>query len=204
MDLARSQQLIAAINAYRPEVDGSLEKRLKPIEPSAGGPAAPVPPARRSPEPVPEARRAGSAADVPVAGLGTLGTATTDLFAATKFPLSGTAEAGDALVLDPDRPGYLRKVESAADPGVVGIASGSSAYGEEGRLETPVIGTGFALVKADAQYGAIRPGDLLVTSATPGHAMKAPQVLAGGTVIGKSLEPLESGTGLIKVLVMAR
>jgi hypothetical protein len=63
-------------------------------------------------------------------------------------------------------------------------------------------------VKADASYGAIQAGDLLTTSPTDGHAMKAQPIDLGGveiyrpgTIIGKALEPLESGTGLIEVFV---
>ena len=57
--------------------------------------------------------------------------------------------------------------------------------------------------KVDAGFGAIRPGDLLTTSPTPGHAMRVddPQP---GTILGKALETLEAGTGEIRVLVMAR
>jgi hypothetical protein len=63
-------------------------------------------------------------------------------------------------------------------------------------------------VKADASYGGIKAGDLLTTSSTSGHAMKAQPVDLGGveiyrpgTIIGKALEPLNSGTGLIEVFV---
>jgi hypothetical protein len=58
----------------------------------------------------------------------------------------------------------------------------------------------FQAIKVDASYGAIQPGDLLVSSETPGHSMKAtdPQV---GTVIGKALGSLDSGTGVIPVLI---
>jgi hypothetical protein len=58
----------------------------------------------------------------------------------------------------------------------------------------------FEAIKVDASYGAIQPGDLLVSSDTPGYAMKAtdPQV---GTVIGKALGSLDSGTGVIPVLI---
>jgi hypothetical protein len=55
----------------------------------------------------------------------------------------------------------------------------------------------------DAGYGSIRPGDLLTTSPTPGRAMRADDPRPG-TVIGKALEGLESGTGVIRVLVMLR
>jgi hypothetical protein len=58
----------------------------------------------------------------------------------------------------------------------------------------------FKAIKADASYGAIQPGDLLVASSNPGHAMRAddPRV---GTVIGKAMGELDKGTGIIPVLV---
>ncbi len=62
--------------------------------------------------------------------------------------------------------------------------------------------------KVDASYGAIHPGDLLTTSNTPGYARKAEKVKAGevsfylpGTILGKALGTLETGTGTIEVLV---
>lgn len=57
--------------------------------------------------------------------------------------------------------------------------------------------------KVDAGYGAIKVGDLLVTSPTPGHAMRADDPRPG-TVIGKALESLDAGSGTIRVLVMLR
>jgi hypothetical protein len=64
-------------------------------------------------------------------------------------------------------------------------------------------------VKVDASYGAVAIGDLLVTSATPGHAMRSVPVELGGvpvhrpgTLIGKALEPLAEGRGEILVLLM--
>ena len=49
----------------------------------------------------------------------------------------------------------------------------------------------------------MRVGDLLTTSPTPGHAMRADDPRPG-TIVGKALEPLESGTGMVRVLVMLR
>jgi hypothetical protein len=56
--------------------------------------------------------------------------------------------------------------------------------------------------------GAIKVGDLLVTSETEGVAMKSVPVELGGvsfhrpgTIVGKALEPLEEGTGEILVLL---
>ena len=56
---------------------------------------------------------------------------------------------------------------------------------------------------AGGSGGSIQAGDLLTTSATFGHAMRALDPLPG-TIVGKALEPLDSGTGRIKVLVMLR
>lgn len=58
-------------------------------------------------------------------------------------------------------------------------------------------------VKVDASYGAIRAGDLLVASGTPGHAMRSSDP-APGTVIGKALESHDGGTGKVMMLVMMR
>jgi hypothetical protein len=64
-------------------------------------------------------------------------------------------------------------------------------------------------VKADASYGPIQRGDLLTSSPTSGYAMKAQPVDVGGieihrpgTIIGKALEPLTEGQGLIKVFII--
>ena len=54
----------------------------------------------------------------------------------------------------------------------------------------------------DADAAPIAVGDLLTTSATPGHAMKAvDHGRAFGALLGKALASLPSGKGLIPVLV---
>ncbi len=85
----------------------------------------------------------------------------------------------------------------------------TAAYRDDGLI--PLAVTGVVPVKASAENGAIQPGDLLTTSATPGHAMKASPVEIGGvsiyrpgTILGKALEPLVSGTGVISVLLVQR
>jgi hypothetical protein len=120
----------------------------------------------------------------------------------TLFPARGDVEEGDVLSLDPDLSGRVGRAAFPSDPTVVGIVGGEPAV-VEGQLQVPVTGTGFALVKVDASYGSVLPGDLLAASATPGHAMRAPADPAPGSVIGKALEPLESGKRLIRVLLMA-
>ena len=55
---------------------------------------------------------------------------------------------------------------------------------------------------ADAAYGEIKPGDLLTTSDTPGHAMKVTEHgLAQGAILGKAMSGLKNGRGMVLVLV---
>jgi hypothetical protein len=58
----------------------------------------------------------------------------------------------------------------------------------------------YKTIKVDASYSSIAPGDLLVISPNPGHAMRAdsPQP---GTIIGKALGELRDGTGVIPVII---
>ncbi len=70
---------------------------------------------------------------------------------------------------------------------------------------------GVVPVKASAENGPIAPGDLLVAAGAPGHAMLSRPVDLGGVqlhptgaVIGKALEPLATGQGLIRVLLTQR
>ncbi|HXN24923.1 MAG TPA: hypothetical protein VOA41_19495 [Candidatus Dormibacteraeota bacterium] len=61
---------------------------------------------------------------------------------------------------------------------------------------------GIVPCNVSAENGAIKAGDLLVTSWTPGHAMKGTdRSHMLGVVVGKALEPLPSGKGVIQVLV---
>jgi hypothetical protein len=120
----------------------------------------------------------------------------------TTFPGSEAVEAGDLLTLDPNRPGVLTRATGAGDPGIVGIAS-DAAVELDGVERVTLVDSNYAVVKVDAGYGEIRPGDLLTSSYTPGHAMRAAEIVPG-TIIGKALEPLQTGTGLIRVLVMPR
>jgi len=70
------------------------------------------------------------------------------------------------------------------------------------QAEVPLAVVGIVPCKVSAENGPIERGDLLVTSSTPGHAMKGTdrnRML--GAVVGKALEPLGEGKGVIQVLV---
>ena len=128
------------------------------------------------------------------------------------FVANGSIEAGDVVTMDPSGNGNILKAVTQADPRVLGIAAGQGfrCQGDKAGkkagtgIRVPVATFGVIECKVDSGYGPILPGDLLVTSPTPGHAMKAPKPAEQGTVIGKALESLDAGTGLIKVLVMLR
>ena len=121
------------------------------------------------------------------------------------------ARPGMVVCIDPTSPGRLRIARHAYDPTVAGVISGAGGVatgmtmGHAGTVATgrhPVALTGRVYVLCDATAHAIRPGDLLTTSTTPGHAMVAhDRTRAPGAVLGKAMSSLESGTGLVLVLV---
>jgi hypothetical protein len=124
---------------------------------------------------------------------------------AEMLPARQGLEPGDVLVIGPD--GRLARCTQAYQPTVIGAYSTRPGYlgggehrGQEGYA--PLAVAGIVPVKASAENGPIQPGDLLVASATPGHAMKAGPNPLVGTVIGKALAGLDAGSGLILMLAM--
>jgi hypothetical protein len=68
--------------------------------------------------------------------------------------------------------------------------------------EVPMAVVGIVPCRVSAENGPIEMGDLLVASSSPGHAMKGTdrnKML--GAVVGKALEHLQEGKGVIEVLV---
>jgi len=117
---------------------------------------------------------------------------------------------GFVVVIDDENPGKLKQATRAYDTRVAGIISGANgvkagiALHQEGVLEggQNVALSGRVYVRADASHGAIKPGDLLTTSDTPGHAMKATdRDRAHGAIIGKAMTGLKEGKGHVLVLV---
>ena len=125
---------------------------------------------------------------------------------AEMLPARGGLEPGDVLVIGPD--GKLARCSQPFQSTVVGVYStqpgfvGGSNEALSVKNSAPLAVVGIVPVKVSAENGAIQPGDLLVASATPGHAMKAGPNPPVGTVIGKALESLDGGVGVIKMLVM--
>lgn len=128
------------------------------------------------------------------------------------FQVAETSTPGMLVVIDPERPGELRLAREPYDARVAGIISGAGGVhpgvlmGQAGSIasgETPVALTGRVYCWVDADVnGPVKPGDMLTTSPTPGHAMHATdRDRAFGATIGKAMTSLESGRGLVLVLV---
>ena len=114
------------------------------------------------------------------------------------------------VVIDEENQGHLKVSSQPYDTRVAGVLSGANGINpgiqmhQEGMLEggRNVALTGRVYVRADASYGAIKPGDLLTTSSTPGHAMKVTDhVRAQGAILGKAMSGLRDGQGMVLVLV---
>jgi hypothetical protein len=144
---------------------------------------------------------------------------------ADMLPVSESVEPGDVLVIGADgkltlstnaratnvagvhstKPGFVGGDPAAntdeGDPEAKALMSSLPSLVRDPDLErVPVAMAGVVPCKVSAENGAIKPGDLLVTSNKAGHAMRA-DAPSPGTLLGKAMEPLESGTGVILVLV---
>ncbi|MHC4087989.1 MAG: autotransporter outer membrane beta-barrel domain-containing protein [Planctomycetota bacterium] len=118
---------------------------------------------------------------------------------------------GMVVCIDPQKPGDLVVSKTTYDRTVAGIVSGAGGVkpgmlmGQKGTKadgEHPVALTGRVYCWADASNGPIEPGDLLTTSNVLGHAMQVSDYAkAQGAILGKAMTSLESGKGLVLVLV---
>jgi hypothetical protein len=117
-------------------------------------------------------------------------------------------EPGMVVVIDSE--GMLCPSDRPYDKRVAGVVSGAGSYKpglildkqKSSTNRMPIGLMGKVYCKVDASYGSIEVGDLLTTSATPGHAMRTDDPMkAFGSVIGKALQPLASGEGLIPILI---
>jgi hypothetical protein len=117
---------------------------------------------------------------------------------------------GDLLVIDPSANRHLARAQQPYSTLVAGIYSTqagvvASRHRVDETLpkdEVPLAVVGIVPCKVTTENGPITAGDLLVTSSTQGHAMKGTdRSRMLGAVVGKALEPLPKGEGVIQVLV---
>jgi hypothetical protein len=119
---------------------------------------------------------------------------------------------GMVVSIDPKSVGRMRVASRAYDRTVGGIISGAKGIrpglllrqaGTVADGALPITSMGRVWVRCDAgANGAIRPGDLLTTSNTPGHAMRVTSARrANGAILGKAMSSLKKGRGMVLVLV---
>jgi hypothetical protein len=129
---------------------------------------------------------------------------------AERFECDGTPEPGTVMAIDPSSPGRVRVASEPYAHTVAGVVSGANGLSagvelakddhREGSIALAL--TGRVWVKCDASAGAIHAGDLLTSAARPGYAMRAADAArAIGAIVGKAMTSLETGSGLVLVLV---
>ncbi|WP_067846635.1 hypothetical protein [Nocardia lijiangensis] len=131
--------------------------------------------------------------------------------AAEDFEVADPVDVTAGMVMTVGQDGKLRPCSIAYDQTVVGVVSGAERYRPGlvfDRGETPddtrmpISVMGKVACCADARYGSIRVGDLLTTSPSPGCAMRAAEpARAFGTIIGKALDSLDEGQGMVPMLI---
>jgi hypothetical protein len=157
------------------------------------------------------------ATSAPASKLHVVGNVTVDGNIAAKYqdvaewvPAEEQLGAGTVVVLDSTKSNHVISANKSYDTRVAGVISAQPGItlGVKSDDKVLVATTGRVLVNVDATNGPIEIGDLLVTGDREGFAMKSVPVEIGGvrvhrpgTLIGKALEPLRSGTGKILVLL---
>ncbi len=123
--------------------------------------------------------------------------------------LVAEGEPGDVVVISSDEDITLVRSKKKFDVKVAGVISaepkiymGYSPDAEKTGRYKPLALAGIVLCNVTAENGAIKKGDLLVTSSLPGHAMRAdPEQISSGMILGSALGNLEQGEGKIYILV---
>ena len=126
-----------------------------------------------------------------------------------RFSPEGIIEAGDIVSLTPSVPGSVARSDGPNDALVIGCAVLEPTAGEPDAGPLPgaaiaVATSHVALCRVDASYGAVQVGDRLSPSPAPGVAMRAESGAAGRVFLGRAVDPLPSGSALIRVLLEGR
>ena len=119
---------------------------------------------------------------------------------------SSKLEPGDIVVLDENEGMKIKKSERPYDTMVIGVVSTNPNMTmgvlEDNENHPPVALLGRVPTKVTTENGSIKIGDLIVSSSKPGYGMKCDDYnKCQGVVVGKATENLESGEGLIEVLI---
>jgi hypothetical protein len=120
--------------------------------------------------------------------------------------VTGPTEPGAVLELDPERPGAYRASRGACSMLVGGVVSSQPGMilGQVAPAADKAILalSGIVPVKVTNEGGPIQPGELLVSSSTPGYAMRwAGPGPCPCALVGKALESMADERGMILVLL---
>jgi len=125
------------------------------------------------------------------------------------FLTNENLDEGDVVVIDEINEKYIKLSQEPNSSNVIGVVVSSPAIilnsetddGENPSLNSKKISIlGRVKIKVTTENGPIRPGDLLTTSSKPGYAMKSTKKEVG-TIIGKSLQNLQTGIGKIEAFI---
>ncbi|MFH0923963.1 MAG: hypothetical protein V1825_04485 [Candidatus Falkowbacteria bacterium] len=119
-------------------------------------------------------------------------------------------EPGDLVVLDKDNEMSIKKSDKAYSAMVIGVIStnpnltmGTFKYSND-KDYPPVALLGRVPTKVIVENGSIEIGDNIVSSSKPGYGMRCDDYdKCKGAIIGKALQKLDSGEGIIEVLIKA-
>lgn len=130
---------------------------------------------------------------------------------AEEFDAEGdAADMPPGAVMSIAATGAVRPCCEAYDRRVAGIVSGAGRFrpaivldkASSSRRRVALGLSGKVYCQVDAGYAPVHTGDLLTASPTMGHAMKVVDLArAVGSIVGKALQPLARGRGLIPVLI---
>jgi len=129
---------------------------------------------------------------------------------AEHFNVDSSVDCEVGMVMVLGETGSLVPCSQPYDKRVVGVVCGAGGLGPAitlGAVETSartaaiaLVGTAFCLV--DADFAPVEVGDLVTSSETRGHAMKATEPMkAFCAIIGKALAPLPEGRGAVPILI---
>ncbi len=115
---------------------------------------------------------------------------------------------GEAVCMDVTKDNTISRCTRLADSNIIGIVSSKPAITGNNNKEYinnpnyKIIGLlGQVPAKVSTENGQIRPGDSLAAGSVPGYLAKAN---AGDSTVGVALEGLESGNGIVNVLISRR
>jgi hypothetical protein len=129
---------------------------------------------------------------------------------AERFAVERPAACLPGTVMVIGESGALAPCHRAYDKRAVGVVSGAGTLRTAitlGATASPLASASIALVgtaycRVDADVAPIEIGDLVTTSDTVGHGMKAVDTARSfGAIIGKALAPLSGGRGVVPILL---